>query len=197
MTMRDHDGDVTGFRVEGWFRGREIAASWQDGRLSCDGDLRAEAERVAMESSSAEPGSDALATAVALLRVVRATMVQIHGDQDGFADRVGELGGDPRLSLVCDGATPTVEMTVAGELDLVTGPRLRSAIPPMVPRRSRQVVLDLWQIGFCDVVGLGSLARLQRDLGDGGASLTLRRPSRAIHRILALTDERSHFDIIE
>lgn len=184
---------IGGFRVEGRFRGHEVTVTWSAGRLDCDDeDLRDALD----EGLTGEGGlMRALNRA---LRTVRATLVQIDASPASArgalpVELLSPSMSDPHLSVILRGGAPTADILVAGDLDLVTGPRLRHAVPALVPTGSTAVALDVGHVDFCDAAGLHSLILLGRELREGGTPLSLRHPSASMRRILDLTDTRVEF----
>ena len=63
---------------------------------------------------------------------------------------------------------PTSVLTVAGELDLSTAPRLKSALSDVLEAGATRIILDLALVSFMDSTALGVLVGAQRSLGAGG-----------------------------
>jgi anti-sigma B factor antagonist len=64
-------------------------------------------------------------------------------------------------------------LTVHGDLDIGTAPRLCSRIDEARRRWIRALVLDLTQTGFCDSTGLRALAGAERELAAQRAKLAV------------------------
>ena len=73
-------------------------------------------------------------------------------------------------------------VTVAGEIDLVTAPRFRSALVEILEAGNADAVVDLAAVDFIDASGIGVLVWAARMAGDRGGRLTIRRAPRARSR---------------
>ena len=92
----------------------------------------------------------------------------------GFAVRV-EFVGD------------AVVLEVRGEVDAFSAPELLALLMAVVDAGHKSVVVDLEEVSFLDAAGLGVIARSSGRLRAGSGALTLRSPSRMVHRLLTLT----------
>jgi stage II sporulation protein AA (anti-sigma F factor antagonist) len=93
--------------------------------------------------------------------------------------------------MVPFGVTTTVSngldmVTVRGDLDCATAPRLRAALEGM-DAAGRTVLIDLSATDFMDCAGVGVLAASHRRLRDLGGELVLEAPSGPVRRVLELT----------
>jgi anti-sigma B factor antagonist len=70
------------------------------------------------------------------------------------------------------GACETV-VAVAGELDILTVPRLARTLDDIIRRRHSDVVIDLTRTEFIDSLGLHALLNVQRRLGERRRRLTV------------------------
>ncbi|MDR1999418.1 MAG: STAS domain-containing protein [Frankiaceae bacterium] len=77
-------------------------------------------------------------------------------------------------------------VVLAGELDLADAPamsaRLQAAAEP-----TGRVIVDLHGVTFIDSTAIGALVGVRRALHERGGAMVLRRPSRAVARLLELT----------
>lgn len=64
-------------------------------------------------------------------------------------------------------------VTVAGELDILTVPKLASILDDVVRRHQGDLVMDLTRTGFIDSIGLHALLSVQRRLADRSRRLTV------------------------
>jgi len=64
-------------------------------------------------------------------------------------------------------------VTVAGELDILTVPRLARTLEDIIRRRHGDLVMDLTATEFIDSLGLHALLNVQRRLGDRSRRLTV------------------------
>lgn len=83
-----------------------------------------------------------------------------------------------------DGSTV---MHVAGELDLVSAPRLRNAIATVHGERISELVLDLSGLRYIDSVGIGLLVATRRRADAESTRLVVRNTSAAVRRLLEMT----------
>ena len=68
----------------------------------------------------------------------------------------------PFVILVEELTESTVLLTVEGELDLYTAPRLKSELLRAMEEGARRIAIDLTKVGFMDSTGLGVLLAAQR-----------------------------------
>jgi anti-sigma B factor antagonist len=64
-------------------------------------------------------------------------------------------------------------VSVAGELDVLTVPRLASTLDDIVRKQQGDVALDLTRTGFVDSLGLHALLKIQRRLAERSRRLTV------------------------
>src|SRR4051794_1237583 len=76
---------------------------------------------------------------------------------------------------------------LAGELDLTTGPVVRSELLVLVQEGFLHVELDLRDVEFADAAGLGTLVGAASRLRAGGGDLVLQSVPKKILHVLALT----------
>ena len=79
----------------------------------------------------------------------------------------------------------TLRVTIAGEIDMATRPRLDEELDRAVAAAPERLVVDLLGVGFCGVTGVASLGRLRARCADAGVELVL-KPSRVVRRALDL-----------
>jgi anti-sigma B factor antagonist len=77
-------------------------------------------------------------------------------------------------------------ITLAGEIDVTTAPRLRKRLTALASS-GRPVVADLNQASFLDAAGLGVLAAAAQQAADSGGSLHVVSARHQVRRILTLT----------
>jgi len=88
----------------------------------------------------------------------------------------------------------TTALTVAGELDLATAPRLKWALTDAIGAGAGRVVLDLSPVTFIDSTALGVLVGVRRSLG-AGSRLAIVCASANVLRIFELTGLDATFNI--
>jgi anti-sigma B factor antagonist len=104
------------------------------------------------------------------------------------------LDGTARLlTATTSKPTPgTIRVTVTGELDMATRPRLDAEFDRAVAAAPEYLVADLTGVGFCGVTGIAALGRLRSRCVDAGIELVL-KPSRVVRRALDLAALSSLF----
>ena len=79
-------------------------------------------------------------------------------------------------------------MSVAGEIDLYTAPRLHSElVTALAGGGPVQIVVDMSGVEFCDSTGMNVLLAAQRRAREEGGDLELAAPRPAIRKILQVT----------
>jgi anti-anti-sigma factor len=87
----------------------------------------------------------------------------------------------------------SVVVELVGEVDIGTADAARAELARVISKAPcDQLVVDLAAVTFMDCGGLSVLVRARNSLGD---RLILRRPSRAVTRLLDLTDLRETFTL--
>ena len=81
--------------------------------------------------------------------------------------------GPVQLDLGTRHVPGAVVVTVTGELDILTAPRLSTRLDEVIRRESGDVVIDLTTAGFIDSLGLHMLLNVQRRLSHRSRSLTV------------------------
>ena len=91
-----------------------------------------------------------------------------------------------RITDAIDGSTTVLSLT--GELDVATAELLRERVRKIVGRGNETacLVLDLSELTFLDVTGLGAVLEARRKLATVGGSLLLRRPRPMVLRMVEL-----------
>ncbi len=91
---------------------------------------------------------------------------------------------DVNVVAGCDGGRTVF---VVGEVDLATVPELREGLQRALSASSgTHVVVDVTDVEFIDAAGIGALVDAAVDARAAGGELVLRRPSRAVRRVLEL-----------
>jgi anti-sigma B factor antagonist len=78
-------------------------------------------------------------------------------------------------------------LTVAGEVDIATGPRVRQAVIDLLDEGVRDLVIDLRQVSFLDSSGLGVLVGALRRLKGRDGALRLVCSGETILKTFRLT----------
>lgn len=95
--------------------------------------------------------------------------------------------GSPALLLInVEVSQDSATLVITGELDLTTRPLLIEHLAPILCTRPRRLVLDMAGTGFIDCGSARLIASAAQFLPDGRGPV-IRRPSRAVLRVLKLT----------
>ena len=90
-----------------------------------------------------------------------------------------------------------VNVTVAGEIDLYTAPRLHSELAAVIASAApaSRVTVDMSGVDFCDSTGMNVLLTSLRQATDRGVRFELAAPRSAVRKILQVTGLDSVFTI--
>ena len=88
---------------------------------------------------------------------------------------------------VCSGAARSW-VTLTGELDLASAPRLEQVLDQVCRGNFQEVVLDLAGLDFLSAIGLELFVRAEEQLRAAGGQLVLNRPGPLARRVLAITE---------
>lgn len=103
-------------------------------------------------------------------------------------DRQVPGASSDRLTIeLQDGDGPVITVTLAGEVDLVTAPRLDAVLAGLIDEGYRLVTLDMRHLDFIDSQGLGVLLQSARRLRDLDGDLIPRSPQPLTRRIFEIT----------
>ncbi len=78
-------------------------------------------------------------------------------------------------------------VTIAGELDLATAPRVRAALASEVLEQAEEVVIDLTDVTFMDSSGLAELLNFERDMSTRRRRLAIACPEGTARLLLDVT----------
>ena len=88
-------------------------------------------------------------------------------------------------------------VTISGEIDLYTAPRLHSELAAvLVDGMPARVVIDMSGVEFCDSTGMNVLLSCLRQVQERGGELELAAPRPAVKKILQVTGLDSVFTIV-
>ena len=79
-------------------------------------------------------------------------------------------------------------VTVQGDVDIESAPRLAAAFDDALRRGRRYIAVDMGSVTFLDSTGLTALLRGRRDAVAAGGSLRLTEASRAVLMVLDVTN---------
>lgn len=97
---------------------------------------------------------------------------------------MAEAGG-LEVAVAIEGTVASV--TVSGELDVATAPKLRAALAPLGRAPGDVVVVDVGGLAFADASALGVLVSVHTRVAETGARLVIRNPSPLLERMLDIT----------
>lgn len=109
-------------------------------------------------------------------------MLRCHTDGMGRSNR--PVGSGPHVVVSTTVRDGSVEVVLAGELDLATAPAVRAGLDPHVAVARARLVIDLRGVGFMDCRGLTPLVAAARRVHAAGGVVALRHPGRAVRRLL-------------
>lgn len=107
----------------------------------------------------------------------------------GASVRLVEL----KISTASQGGHAVV--SVYGEVDLYTAPRLQAELATLVRDGISRLVVDLSGVEFCDSTGMNVLLSAMKRLRENGGSLELAAPRSAVRRILQVTGLDTVFSV--
>ncbi|MGH3276088.1 MAG: STAS domain-containing protein, partial [Streptosporangiaceae bacterium] len=92
-------------------------------------------------------------------------------------------------------------MSVAGEIDLYTAPRLHSALMTALsagsPAAPLLLVVDMTGVEFCDSTGMNVLLAARRQAQEAGGDLQLAALRAPIRKVLQVTGLESVFTVLD
>ena len=88
-------------------------------------------------------------------------------------------------------------LTLTGELDIATVPRLQDALEAALAGGPRQLVVDLRTLGFLDSSGLRQFIVLADRAREEGFELVLVRPARAVLAIFQITRAEENLPFVD
>ncbi|HKB31465.1 MAG TPA: STAS domain-containing protein [Streptosporangiaceae bacterium] len=89
-------------------------------------------------------------------------------------------------------------VTVSGEIDLYTAPRLQGELAAVLDGgRPVRIVVDISGVEFCDSTGMNVLLSAMKRAREHGGGLELARPRPAVRKILQVTGLDSVFTVVD
>jgi len=89
-------------------------------------------------------------------------------------------------------------MSVAGEIDLYTAPRLHGElITALADGGPARIVVDMSGVEFCDSTGMNVLLAAQRRARERGGDVQLAGPRPAIRKVLQVTGLETVFTVLD
>ena len=99
------------------------------------------------------------------------------------------------LEIAVRGDSPRGHVVVAGELDMLTAPRLSMVLTELLHRGYRQVNIDAAGLDFCAAAGLNALCDATRRYRTAGGRLQVMALAPRIRRVLVLAQVDRYVDI--
>jgi anti-sigma B factor antagonist len=102
------------------------------------------------------------------------------------------------LKVTCRQQGEYVVMSVQGEIDLYTVPRLQRALASVLASGGPvRLVVDLSGVDFCDSTGVNVLLAGHRQAREAGGDLELAAPRPAVRKILQVTGLEAVFTVTD
>ena len=104
----------------------------------------------------------------------------------------------PEFRILTNESGSRVEVTIHGELDLATAPRLHEEFQRVAALDGLElVVVDLRRLEFLDSTGLETILRLEADARANGAKVAVVRGPRAVERLFAVMQLDQRLRIVD
>ena len=89
-------------------------------------------------------------------------------------------------------------VTICGEIDLYTAPRLHSELASLLAEGApARMTIDMSGVEFCDSTGMNVLLSCLRRVRERGGDLEIAAPKPAVRKILQVTGLDSVFTLVE
>lgn len=88
-------------------------------------------------------------------------------------------------------------ISVAGEIDLYTAPKLQSELMTALTASPVRLIVDMSRVDFCDSTGINVLLAAHRQARECGGELQLAGPGSATRKVLQVTGLESVFTVID
>ena len=88
-------------------------------------------------------------------------------------------------------------VSVAGEIDLYTAPRLQSELMTALSRSPVRLIVDMSGVEFCDSTGINVLLAAHRQARERGGELQLAGPGSATRKVLQVTGLETVFTVLD
>jgi anti-sigma B factor antagonist len=88
-------------------------------------------------------------------------------------------------------------VSVTGEIDLYTAPKLQSELTGALTRNPARLIVDMSGVEFCDSTGINVLLAAHRQARDRGGELQLAGPGRATRKVLQVTGLERVFTVLD
>jgi anti-sigma B factor antagonist len=88
-------------------------------------------------------------------------------------------------------------ISVTGEIDLYTAPKLQSELMAALAAGPAKVILDMSSVEFCDSTGINVLLTVHRAAHARAAELLLAGPGSAVRKVLQVTGLETFFTVLD
>ncbi len=88
-------------------------------------------------------------------------------------------------------------VSVTGEIDLYTAPRLQSELTAALNESPARLIVDMSGVDFCDSTGINVLLAAHRHARERGGELQLAGPGSATRKVLQVTGLESVFTVLD
>lgn len=88
-------------------------------------------------------------------------------------------------------------VSVLGEIDLYTAPRLQSELMNALGSSPARLIVDMSGVDFCDSTGINVLLAAHRQAREHGGELQLAGPGSATRKVLQVTGLESVFTVLD
>ena len=88
-------------------------------------------------------------------------------------------------------------VSVAGEIDLYTAPKLQSELTAALSRNPARLIVDMSAVEFCDSTGINVLLAAHRQAREHGGELQLAGPGSATRKVLQVTGLEAVFTVLD
>lgn len=99
------------------------------------------------------------------------------------------------FDVTLDDRGQTVVVRVQGEVDAATAPRVGETVMRQLAHH-RKVILDLHDVDFMDLHGLGVIIRATRQARSDGGSFALARPAPCVRRLVELVHAENDIPVL-
>jgi len=117
-------------------------------------------------------------------------------DAEAIPLRINLMGESGQLDIDVTRDTDRVVLSLDGELDMATAPRLQSAIDELALTAMPAMVLDLRELQFIDSTGLRVILAALQSARDRGQEFAITRGSPQVERLLSITGVTEHLRTI-
>jgi anti-sigma B factor antagonist len=103
----------------------------------------------------------------------------------------------PEFEIRSELGQGTARLTLSGELDLATVPRLRAETQALLEQSARHLIIDLSRLTFVDSSGLSLFISLNYRASRENWTLSLTRPSGKTLSVFSITGTDAHLPFID